>query len=84
MLSLLTHLLLYSWAEPNSPTSPRLRLRLPGGPPYLDHMVLAAVCGFHPWDPSLPFTPLPSSMAHLLPGVTAHTPSGQGTTQGRN
>lgn len=51
MLSLLTHLLLYSWAEPNGPTSPRLRLSLPGGPPYLDHMVLAAVCGFHPWDP---------------------------------
>lgn len=51
MLSLLTHLLLYSWTEPNGPTSPHLRLSLPGGPPYLDHMVLAAVCGFHPWDP---------------------------------
>lgn len=63
MLSLLTLLLLYSWAEPNGPSSPHLRLSLPGVlPTWTTWSWLQCVAATH-GTLALPFTPLPSSMA---------------------
>lgn len=63
-LLLLTLLLLYSWAEPNGPSSPHLHLSLPGVlPTWTTWSWLQCVAATH-GTLSLPFTSLPSFMAH--------------------